>query len=271
MKHLIAPLFRTAKHQLERFGIDLRGVSGRDHSRAGIELLWHRFDEKTERVFISHVEYDGVSVAFLVRKQEDYIQNHFLKGRFYSVEELQAIKGAYTAGAFVDIGANVGNHSMFAAKILKAPQVFSFEPNPEAYRILMCNVALNDLTRVVEALPYGLSDRKGAASVRVPDATNLGGARLDMEEGGAIQLYPGDELLENAEVGFIKIDVEGLEMEVLGGLGGTILRCRPPMLVEVDDPNRSAFDAWCDEYRYRAVFERRPYRNMANLLVTPLP
>jgi Met-10+ like-protein len=57
------------------------------------------------------------------------------KGVFYEREELEIIATHFKGGTFVDIGANVGNHSIFAAKFLGASKVIAFEPNPTAYVI----------------------------------------------------------------------------------------------------------------------------------------
>jgi FkbM family methyltransferase len=269
-KSVTAPL-RFARSALGKLGLDIRNVRGGEHWRAGVEILWHRIGDHIERPAIATVVYDGVTLHFLVRNWADWIQGHHLKGQLYASEELEVIRSAYRGGTFLDIGANVGNHSMFAAGVLKAPRVLAFEPNPDAYAILRCNIALNDLAEVVRHFPVGLSGSSGRASVLVPDPTiNLGGAKL-IEGDGSIELRPGDELIPSEEpVGFIKIDVEGLEMEVLKGLSQTIARCRPVMFVEVDDKQRAEFENYCRSERYSIEWENRPYTGMANLLLRPL-
>jgi hypothetical protein len=68
---------------------------------------------------------------FFIESETDLIQEHHKCGRLYEREELEIIqKHSNGAGAFLDIGANVGNHAIFFAKVLQAPKVFVFEANP---------------------------------------------------------------------------------------------------------------------------------------------
>src|SRR5688500_7711411 len=56
-------------------------------------------------------------VKFFVANEGDHIQRFHLQGRFYEAEELELIGRYFRNGVFVDIGANVGNHSLYAALI----------------------------------------------------------------------------------------------------------------------------------------------------------
>lgn len=269
LKSTLRPLIALAR----KSGLTVATVPGQRHWRAGVELLWRPFDENVRRIPISMVEYEDKRFQFFIDSRTDWIQEHHLGGKFYAAEELEYIRAAFTSSTFVDIGANVGNHSVFAAGVIGAKRVIAIEPNPVAYRVLLCNVALNDFSTTIEHLPIGLSDLDGKAAVFTPDPEiNLGGTKLTDDPRGSVQLRRGDDVLEGVDdIGFIKIDVEGLEMQVLSGLISTIARCRPPMMVEVDDKNRGDFERWCEQYRYLIDRETRPYNNMANLFVSPAP
>ena len=263
----LRPLVAVAR----KAGLEVATVPGQRHWRAGVELLWHPFDSSVRRVPISTVTYQGKSIDFMIERRGDWIQGHHLQGKFYALDEMEIMRAAYRGGTFVDVGANVGNHSLYAATIIGAPQVVAFEPNPEAYRVLRCNIALNDLARVIEHVPVGLSDHDGHATVTTPNPDiNLGGTSLADDPSGTIELRRGDDLLSREQqIGFLKIDVEGLEMQVLAGLAATIERTRPPMMVEVDDKNRAEFSGWLDANRYTIDRETRPYDGMANLFLSP--
>lgn len=267
LKSLIQPFLFAAR----KAGLEVATVPGQRHWRAGVELLWRPFDSFVRRVHIATVSYEGKQLDFLIGRRSDWIQGHHLQGKFYAAEELEVMRAAYRGGTFVDVGANVGNHSIFAAAIIGAPRVIAFEPNPEAYRVFRCNISLNDLPEIIQHVPVGLSDHDGHATIATPHPEiNLGGTMLAEDSSGPVELRRGDDLLtEEAEIGFLKIDVEGLEMQVLAGLEATIARCRPPMMVEVDDRNRKAFDHWSSERRYRVDSETRPYNGMANLFLFP--
>jgi FkbM family methyltransferase len=126
--------------------------------------------------------------------------------------------------AAVDVGANRGvwTHQMAAL----CPRVYAFEPNPKMFAILDAARPSN-----AEARQIALSDRTGMASLKVPRSargfsnqhasleTNWAGAM----EFGVVEVATArlDELgLE--PVGFIKIDVEGFELQVVKGLSQPI-------------------------------------------------
>jgi len=138
--------------------------------------------------------------------------------------------------AAVDVGANKGVWTWFLADL--ASRVYAYEPNPKLFNMLKRNVAEN-----VKAHQIALSDEDGVAELRVPhshkgysnqgaslSATKVDGAFLGIE----VDARRLDGLaIEN--VGFIKIDVEGFEAEVIRGALETIRRDKPVMVVESEE------------------------------------
>lgn len=215
---------------------------------------------------------DGQPVFFTLTNTRDVIQKEHIAGRFYEPEELEIIRKHCPKNAvFVDIGANIGNHSLFALKMLGIKKLIPFEPSPVAIGVLTSNLALNgELSRCdLSHLGFGLSDRVQAGLTMEYDQpkTNLGGGRLI--EGGELQVIPGDQALANETVDFIKIDVEGMEIAVLGGLAETIARCRPVFFIEVDDVNNAAFMAWVAANDYEVAATYRRYKVNENFLLKP--
>ena len=215
----------------------------------------------------------GQPVFFTVTNPGDLIQSHHARGEFYEPEELEIIRRWCPPGAvFADIGSNIGNHALFAAKFLMAAKVILFEPNPAAISILLSNLALNGvLDRCDTAhLGIGLSDgRAEGLSIRA-QPMNLGGGKLVKGSGtGTLEVRPGDDMLLDAAPTFLKIDVEGMEIAVLTGLEQTIARHRPTMFVEVDNRNRPAMEDWIATHRYTVQATFRRYRTNENLLLVP--
>ena len=70
-------------------------------------------------------------------------------------------------------------------------------------------------------------------------------------------------------IDFLKIDVEGMEIAVLGGLAETIARCRPVFFIEVDDVNNAAFMAWVAANDYEVAATYRRYKVNENFLLKP--
>ena len=212
---------------------------------------------------------EGRSFRFASDRLEDPIQRQNRNGRFYEEEELSLIKTHLPAkSTFVDIGANVGNHSIYVAAFLEPVKVIPFEPNPLAYKLLLANVVMNGFQDVFELqhLGLGLSDTKEHGFGMSAQERNLGGARL-MAGGGDIKTVTGDDALAGETPDFIKIDVEGMEMQVLAGLQSTIDRCKPMMLIEVDLENETAFQTWCEARNYQVVEEFQRYQKNKNYLL----
>lgn len=217
----------------------------------------------------------GRTLFFAVRNPGDAIQSHHMRGRFYEPEELEIIRGAFRPGGiFLDIGANVGNHMLYTALFLHPQRIIVVEPNPLAYDNLIANAALNQVEHLVDFtwLGHGLGAGEAHGVPVVAEARNLGGGTLVMADAGAegaIPVTTGDRVSAETQIDFIKIDVEGMEMEVLAGLSQTIARDCPPIFVEVDNTNRAAFLDWVAASPYRVAQNFRRYRQNDNFLLVP--
>lgn len=184
---------------------------------------------------LSQYQYDilGERVAFHLPNPQDHIQKHIIQhGNFYESEMLREIAPLIPDdGVVVDAGANIGNHTLFFAKLLKA-RVLSFEPNPATFDILERNVELNDVGSIVEAYPLGLGAQSAKGSIIDANNGNAGMAQVEISEEGSIDITTVDEMVGDLFVHLIKIDVEGMEADVLRGAALTIRRCRPYLIIE---------------------------------------
>ena len=223
-------------------------------------------------VTITTTQVNGRAVHFCTNLDNDPIQRKHRKGIFYEMHELRAIgEHLPEGGTFVDIGANVGNHSLYAAMFHGAGRVIPLEPNPKAYRLLLQNMLINGVADRIDfsKLGCGVSDVT-QDGYGVEDRTrNLGGTRM-IAEGGALKVFRADELLVDETPDVIKIDVEGMEMAVLRGLSGILARCKPAIQIEIDAEHDAEFLAWAENEGYRVAETVRRYRNNLNyLLVHP--
>jgi FkbM family methyltransferase len=143
---------------------------------------------------------------------------------------------------FVDVGANHGLYSVFAAsQVGPAGSVIALEPSHRELERLRANVDRNQLAGV-EVFEIAAHSVSGTARLRIaerehPGHNTLGEFAYAIEESHleTVRTEPLDAVLKNRRVDFIKIDVEGAEMSVLEGALGSIERCRPMLLVEVVD------------------------------------
>ncbi len=215
----------------------------------------------------------GQPVHFTVVNARDEIQKHHLQGVFYEPEELAIIaRHLPIGGSFCDIGANIGNHSLYVAKFLHAARIVMFEPNPAAIAILDSNIFLNGIHGACDRqyLGIGLSDQAAAAaSMRVPKQ-NLGGSRV-VEGAGNIRLETADTLLAGQRFDLIKIDVEGMELRVLAGMKRLVAETRPLIFIEVDQENQAGFEVWLREVDYRVIEQFQRYARNSNYLIGHRP
>lgn len=244
----------------EREPIDLDAV--RWAIRKGRAVLIPDIDVAT-----AHIH--GRTFRFASDRVQDPIQRQNRKGNFYEAEELEMIRAHFPqGGTFVDIGANVGNHSLFVAGFLQPGRIIPFEPNPVAYKLLIANVVMNDFADLFDLrhIGLGLSDGAGEGFAISQPEKNLGSARMKPGE-GEIETISGDAALAKETPSFLKIDVEGMEMQVLAGLDETIARAAPTILIEVDRDNYDAFDDWVAKTGYQVVDTFQRYRVNRNYLL----
>ena len=218
---------------------------------------------------ILHVPEMGLNLCLNMAR--DPIQNAWRRGEFFEREELNLLQMYVKSGAqIIDIGANVGNHAMFFATRMGAARVVVVEPNPLALAPLMANVLLNRLQGVIDMslLGVGLSDTAGNGYGMKRHDRNLGATKMFAGKGD-LKVCSGDALLHGEAPDLIKIDVEGMEMEVLSGLEGTISLHRPVILIEVDEANAKPFDTWCAVHGYSVAQTVRHSRKNCNYLLKP--
>lgn len=201
---------------------------------------------------------------WIVDNPDDVIQKCHKKGTFYEIEDLSFISKYINDGDVVlDIGANVGNHSIYFSKNTNASKIIVIEPIDKAYKILLANVAINyahniDLNYIGFAL--GHIDTIGYPFMPT-GKDNLGGTRLcpnPIEEDNVItfppvKIFRGDNFFSNEKIDFIKIDVESMEMYVLEGLKETITKNRPKIFIEVMKENFDEFNDWMKINSYHCI------------------
>ena len=158
----------------------------------------------------------------------------------YEAGTLSVLKDFLRRGdVFLDVGAYIGFHACAVAKFVgKSGLVYAIEPNPEIYKILLTNIRINKLTNIAP-LEIALGTEESEAYIYDYDRTNRGGATLvrpqgiSEESGKLVRVTTIDRLIENKQLRiptFIKIDVEGFELEVLKGAKTLLEGPRAPML-----------------------------------------
>ena len=168
----------------------------------------------------------------------------------YEVEMLRDMRQRIAPGELVlDIGAHIGNHTAYLAKVAQA-QVVAFEPNPALYNVILQNIDRNQLAEQVHAHKIGLGRNHGRAHFNNAIPDNPGAQSLVLIDGD-ITVEPLDSIAFHQPVRIIKIDVEGMELEVLEGGSQLIRKDRPLLYVECrDEPSFRQLVTWADINRF---------------------
>lgn len=151
-------------------------------------------------------------------------------------------------GVFLDIGANIGYHSIFAACYLNSfGQVIAFEPIPYLAEQIKNSITLNHLKNI-KVENFALSNKFGSAPMSLIDE-NIGASTLKkvmnknlVKEKINVKVSTLDFFLENlSRLDLIKIDVEGNEFETLIG-GKKLLEKFHPIIIMEFSPTLYEFD-----------------------------
>ena len=162
-------------------------------------------------------------------------------------------------GFFVaDVGAYRGWYTALASKIVGSDgHIYSFEPEPTNFRMLLKVISLNKL-RNVTPFRLALSDKDGLETLYVsPKYPTM--HSIVMKRGNKsinVSARELDTLVKTGEISrldLIKIDVEGAELEVLKGASTTIERIKPILSIEVNHYENELEDIknFIEEYDYK--------------------
>ena len=171
------------------------------------------------------VTFDGRESTIYGYEPAEYVSSYLERGTFYEEPLLKYLANRYSGiRSVVDVGANIGNHSVFFHDVMGVRDITAFEPNPDNYR------------RVLKSLPFAkvhqvaLSDKEGSVN-SISHGANMGASFCT--EGGDIPTATLDSY--NLSPNLIKIDAENMECQVLRGALETIKRSKPVLIVEHQD------------------------------------
>lgn len=192
----------------------------------------------TKIVRLTHLD---KTFSLTISPENGFIDKHIFLYGVYEPFILDLISQYLEAGmTFVDIGANIGQHSMYAARTVGATgAVYAYEPIPKIYNQLLTSVKVNNFNTIIHAKNIALGKVTAKETLHV--SKNIGGSSLVNEEENkdqrqediTVQICNGDEELRMLpRINLIKIDVEGYEYEVLTGILETLKKHRPTLLLE---------------------------------------
>jgi FkbM family methyltransferase len=224
---------------------------------------------KRERGLVRYLS-KKISRRYLRNASKDYIKSKHqlaiysfdfisqvitIDGR-YEDAELNLIEkifeGRLNEKVILDIGANIGNHTVSFSKISK--KVYAFEPNNFVFELLKINTKK---FKNVKIFNFGASTHNKSIVAKIPKL-NWGGGSLALDEKNSMpnkfievlfKLKSLDSLKMFSEVniGLVKIDVEGHELQALRGMKSLLMKNKPVILFE---QNRGIVNKTSDEIKF---------------------
>ena len=192
-------------------------------------------NEKKEEEIVVELK-DGTKIHV---HANDFIGDKIQKSKnYFESRMLSYVQKNINRGVFLDVGANIGNHSVFFAKYC-ADKVYAFEPFGPNFDKLQKNCKTNRLDNI-ECVNKGLSDKKIEAKMKVDNVTgktkgnNFG--RASVADDGtipiALEVFDNGDWTIDQPVTLIKIDCEGHEPQALAGMMKLIERWKPSIIIE---------------------------------------
>ena len=186
---------------------------------------------------------------------------------------------------FLDVGANIGTHTIYALRSGLFDRVIAIEPAPRNVFLLRANIALNEFTDRVAVRQAAAGAVTGTERLYL-DAVNQGGhslKRFDLPDSVEVSVVRLDdvvasEALTTADIGMVWIDAEGSETDCVGGMP-QMLAAAIPLVLEFnaakygEKKTRKFRDLLASHYSSFAVLneEGSTVRPLAELHSVPLP
>lgn len=181
---------------------------------------------------------------FLYNRNDQYIGRALEKYGEFSALEMAVLKQLCGRGdVVIEVGANIGAHTVGLARhVGEQGRILAFEPQRLVFQVLCANIALNSLTQV-DCYWAALGRQHGRLLVPELDpgrTQNFGGlSLLGAEQGFEVDLFTLDRYIGLPRLRLVKLDVEGMEAEVLQGGLELLAKFKPLLYLENDRLERS--------------------------------
>ena len=162
---------------------------------------------------------------------------------------------------FIDIGANVGVFGIYAAATKSGVRVFSFEPQKATFATLLENIALNHQIDCHQATSIALSNHSNLHYLNYSgQVSGKSGSQIETTSppkklSELVMTQSFDQLLDSGKLplpNLIKIDVDGLEYDILKGMKKTLTTSnpKPSLQVEINPGEEARIDMLMEEFGY---------------------
>jgi FkbM family methyltransferase len=237
--------------------------------RGGFPLLVNRLRARLFRKLVRDIAEDRRGLPHLPIIPGDMVSEISFVDGLHEIGDIALVaelvqRGTIQRGVALDIGANIGNHTLAFARVFD--EVIAFEPFAASCHLLRAALALNGASHVT-VVETALGATKGQVELHRP-GRDLGGiaASQPVAAGAApaiaATLMRGDDWLARerpdiasgaARITFVKLDVEGFEADVIAGLSEMFARHTPVLMIE-------SLESWAFE-RFAAVLRPLGYQH----------
>jgi FkbM family methyltransferase len=211
--------------------------------------ITRRYLRNTSKKYIETKDQLGM-FSFDFISQMISVDGRYEDGELKLIEKL--FKERLNKKAILDVGANIGNHTVAFSKISK--KVFAFEPNIYVFELLKINTKK---LKNVKIFNYGVSDHNQSLVARIPKL-NWGGGSLALDKKNSmpnkfievsfkLKSLDSIKIFSEVNIGMVKIDVEGHELLAFKGMKSLLMKNKPVILFE---QNRGIFNKTTDEIKF---------------------
>tara|TARA_B100000965_G_C19564736_1_gene746258 strand:+ start:411 stop:1301 length:891 start_codon:yes stop_codon:yes gene_type:complete len=220
----------------------LRGIGHLTWLREGLRVKLIRLFYDYDKIKSKEFEIDYFGNIFIGNLNSFIDWRVFFLGA-YEKQELEFLKSIIEKiidPVFIDIGANIGTHSIYLSNLCE--KVYSFEPDNEIKERLDLNIYRNDIGNI-STIQKAISNCQAIKKFYSPVGANKGTGSLNYNHAPfnnrkqkEVQTVVGDEYIQQLKlkkIDLIKIDVEGHEIHTINGLEQTIKKYLPILFIEI--------------------------------------
>lgn len=183
-------------------------------------LPYYKNDYIQKKIYESHNYFEFKNLDYVCKKWNKGTIGNYIQGK-----------------SILDIGTNIGNHTLYFFFECQIKDAYNFEPVENTLNIFKKNIYINNLSNKVHIYNVAVGQSEGKADIYSYNKDNIGATKIKPQSDGAIQVITIDSLNIQETIGLIKIDVEGFETNVLKGALNTLKKNMPYILIEIVDEN----------------------------------
>jgi FkbM family methyltransferase len=184
---------------------------------------------------MAKIKYNGQTIIIKTLYDNELLnRKYYSKGGFHEIRLLEKIKQLNRKGVYIDVGANVGNHSIFFGLFCPSTKVISIEAEKKIVGVLTENLSKNLTDNKYEIYNYAISDFNGFVEMSNVIEGNPGSTHVLNEGKGDVECTTIDDLLSDVtNIAVMKFDIEGHEIKALKKSTEIIKKYKPIIITEI--------------------------------------